>query len=291
MSARKEVTMTNATGSRSAPTTWGSDFFGTLNELPPEPVGLIAGVLEAMRTEPAFQAARRAVLADLCLGAGARVLDAGCGTGAALPDLLDMAGPEVEVVGVDPTEAFLARARERANGLGAKARYEPADVRALPHPDRSFDAAFCDKVLLHVGPAGAVLSELVRVTRPGGRIGAVEWVPAFALATGRPELAAALNDALRGAVYDFMVGPNLARHFRAAGLREVRTGVHLAHARSLADHPFWRTFLLDQLPLFVHAGLVGEEQAKALTSDLEELDQEGVFAASCVIWTAVGTRG
>jgi SAM-dependent methyltransferase len=283
--------MSDTTLTRPDPTTWGSDFFGTLNELPPEPLELVAGVLEAMRTEPAFRDARRAVLTGLGLEAGARVLDAGCGTGAALSDLVEVGGPELEVTGVDPTEAFLDRARERAKGLGVKVSYEPGDVRALPHPDGSFDATFCDKVLLHVGPAQAVLSELVRVTRPGGRIGAVEWVPAFALATGRPELAAALNDALRGAVYDFMVGPNLARHFRAAGVRDVRIGAHLAQSHSLTEHPFWRAFLLDQLPLFVHAGLLGEEQARALTSDLEELDRQGVFAASCVIWTAVGTRG
>src|SRR4051794_14030929 len=71
---------------------WGADFFGTLNELPSEPVDAIAQVLEAMRTEPAFQGARKSMLADLQVGPGGLVVDAGCGTGAALPDILEVVG-------------------------------------------------------------------------------------------------------------------------------------------------------------------------------------------------------
>jgi SAM-dependent methyltransferase len=267
---------------------WGSDFFGTLNELPPEPVGLLARVLEAMGTEPAFQGARRAVLKGLRLGPGARVLDAGCGTGVALPDLL-AAGPGVRVDGVDPTAAFIELARARAARLGAAAGYEVGDIRALPYPDGAFDGAFCEKVLLHVGPARAALGELVRVTRPGGRVGAVEWCPFFGL-SARGELAAAFNDGLRRAVYDYWVGPNLARHLAAAGLVEVETFLYVGQARSLGAHPFWRAFLLEQLPLFAHAGLIPEAAAGELAAELEGLDRQGLFWASFTVFGAVGTR-
>jgi ubiquinone/menaquinone biosynthesis C-methylase UbiE len=270
--------------------TWGSDFFGTLNSLPPEPVALIAQVLEAMRTEPAFRSARWDMLSALELQPGARVLDAGCGTGAALPDLLELAGQTVQVDGIDPTEAFIRLARERASQLGSTAHYELGDIRALPYPDRTFDASFCDKVLLHVGPADAAIAELVRVTRPGGRIGAVEWCPFFVLSTSRPELVTSLNDALCQAVYDFMVSGNLGRLFDDAGLVQVQTRAYLAHTGSLTEHPFWRAFLIDQLPLFVHAGLVPEAVGKELAADLEALDRRGVFSASCLIATVVGTK-
>jgi ubiquinone/menaquinone biosynthesis C-methylase UbiE len=269
---------------------WGSDFFGTLNTLPPETVALVAGVLEAMATEPTFQRARREMLADLHLRPTARVLDAGCGTGAALPDLLEVGGRELEITGVDPTDAFLERARQRANELGARACFESGDIRALPVADGSVDAAYCDKVLLHVGPASAALGEMVRATRPGGRIGAVEWFPVFCLATSRPELAAALNDALRRAVYDVMVSANLARHFREAGLTDVTTRTYVAHASRLDEHPFWKAFLVDQLPLFAHAGLISEEEAGALAADLEDLDCRGVFSAAAIVRSGVGTR-
>src|SRR5579884_3048958 len=79
----EEVSMSTIQASPSEQRTWGSDFFGTLNTLPPEPVALIAQVLEAMRTQPAFQRARRTMLAGLRLSPGMHVLDAGAGTGAA----------------------------------------------------------------------------------------------------------------------------------------------------------------------------------------------------------------
>jgi len=270
---------------------WGSDFFGTLNTLPPEPVNLLARVLEAMRTEPAFHEARRAMLADLGVRAGARVLEAGCGTGAALPDLLDLADRQVEVTGIDPTEAFIELARQRAAELGCStARYDVGDARALPYPEAAFGAAFCEKLLLHVGPAETVLAELVRAVEPDGRVGALEWLPVFAISTSRPEIAAALNDALRQAVYDFMVSANLARHFQAVGLVEIKTRAYLAYARRLDAHPFWRAFLIDQAPMFAHAGLISESQQHALVEDLERLDRQGVFTACCVVHTAVGTK-
>jgi ubiquinone/menaquinone biosynthesis C-methylase UbiE len=270
---------------------WRSDFFGGLNQMPPEPVGLIAQVLEAMATEPAFHTARRALFRDLGLGPGSRVLEGGCGTGAALPDLLETVGASGRIVGTDVTEAFLAQARERAGRLGAKnAEYLSADVRALPQEDGAFDAAFCDKVLLHVGPPRAVLGELVRVTRPGGRVGALEWQPHFTLSTTRPELEAKFNGVFRAAVCDFQACPNLGRYLREAGLRDVVTRAYLAHAHSLDEHPFWRRFLVDHVPLFVHAGLLAEEDGQALVRDLEDLDRKGAFFASFVIRTAVGTR-
>jgi ubiquinone/menaquinone biosynthesis C-methylase UbiE len=279
--------MTSTTDTDRSP--WGADFFGALATMPTDAVDLIAGVLEAMRTQPAFREARRFVISQLGLAAGATVLEAGCGTGCSLPDVMEVAG-DVRLTGVDPTDAFLERARTRATELGGSATYENADARALPFDDASFDASFCDKLLLHVGPATAVLGEMARVTRPGGRVGVVEWCPTFCLSTSRPELASALNEGLRRAVYDHGVAPNLARHLDAAGLREIRTSTHLATARSLSDHPFWRAFLLDQLPMFVHGGVLGADEADALAADLGALDRRGLLWAAVTVFAATGTR-
>ena len=148
---------------------WGSDFFGTLNQLPPEPVAGIGGILEAMNGLPAFRDARQWMLRHLGLSPGSAVLEGGCGTGVALADLLEIVGPMGRVAGVDPTESFITTARVRATEAGAtQARYEVGDIRTLPFADGTFDAAFCDKVLIHAGPAAVALAELARVTRPGG---------------------------------------------------------------------------------------------------------------------------
>src|SRR5260370_27608871 len=63
----------------SSATSWGSGFFGTLNDMPPEPVAAIGGILEAMRTEPAFQEARQTMLRDLVLPRRGHLLPGGWG--------------------------------------------------------------------------------------------------------------------------------------------------------------------------------------------------------------------
>jgi ubiquinone/menaquinone biosynthesis C-methylase UbiE len=270
---------------------WGADFFGDLNAMPPEAAAGIIPILEAMGTEPAYREARRTLLADFGLAPNASVIEAGCGTGAALPDLLEVLGRSGHIEGVDPTNAFIEAAKQRAASLGAQAAsYKTGDIRALPQGDNTFDAAFCDKVLIHAGPAGAALSEMVRVTKRGGHVGAIEWMPYFVLSSTRPELVARYNGMLRQAVYDYGVSANLAQHFHRAGLVDVSTRAFLAHAGSLGEHPFWRSFLLDQMPMFVHAGLLTAEEGDGLVSDLLMLDARGEFSASFVIQTAVGTK-
>lgn len=252
---------------------WGADFFGTLNQLPTEPVMGIGGILEAMGTLPAFRDARRWMLRELRLAPGAAVLEGGCGTGVALPDLLEV----------------VAAARTRAAQAGAaNTRYDIGDIRALPFADGAFDGAFCDKVLIHAGPPVAALGELARVAR-GGRVGAVEWLPCFALSTTHPELAVAFNAIFRTSLYDYGVSANLTRHLHAAGLADVRGEAFLAHTDSLDAHPFWRAFIIGQLPMFGHAGLIAPEVADALRDDLEGLEARGEFSASFIVRAAVGT--
>lgn len=93
-----------------------------------------------------------------------RTLDVGTGAGALA---LALAPHVAEVVGVDVEPELLARARERAP---ANATFQEADATRLPFPDASFDLAGTLKTLHHVHRPELAVAELVRVTRPGGRI-------------------------------------------------------------------------------------------------------------------------
>ncbi|MGZ8687910.1 MAG: class I SAM-dependent methyltransferase [Gaiellaceae bacterium] len=93
-----------------------------------------------------------------------RALDAGCGTGA----LAYALAPRVaEVIGVDPSPAFLEAARQ---GAPPNCTFIEADATALPFDYGAFDLSGCLRVLHHVRRPELVVSELARVTRPGGRI-------------------------------------------------------------------------------------------------------------------------
>jgi len=106
--------------------------------------------------------------------AGERVLDIGAGTGnAAVPAALAGA----TVTASDLTPELLDEGRRSAEALGLVIDWEVADAEALPYADASYDVTLsCVGVMFapHHRPAA---DELVRVTRPGGRIGLLNWTP------------------------------------------------------------------------------------------------------------------
>jgi ubiquinone/menaquinone biosynthesis C-methylase UbiE len=111
---------------------------------------------------PAYAAA----VAELGLREGDRVLDAGCGTGRALPPLRAAVGPSGEVLGADLTPAML-EAAVRA-GRDRDGQLLLADVAALPLRSRSLDAVFGAGLISHLPRPAENLRELARVVRPGG---------------------------------------------------------------------------------------------------------------------------
>jgi ubiquinone/menaquinone biosynthesis C-methylase UbiE len=114
-----------------------------------------------------------------------RALDSGTGAGALA---LALANHVAEVVGVDVEPELLARARERAP---ANATFEEADATRLPFPDACFDLAGTLRTLHHVHRPEVAIAELVRVTRPGGRLIVIDQLapldPLEALAVDRFE--------------------------------------------------------------------------------------------------------
>jgi SAM-dependent methyltransferase len=108
------------------------------------------------------------------LRAGERVLDVACGNGNAA---LAAARRFCPVVGVDYVPALLERARQRAQAEGLEASFQEADAEALPFPDASFDVVLSTCGAMFAPDQEQTAAELLRVCRPGGRIGMVNWVP------------------------------------------------------------------------------------------------------------------
>jgi ubiquinone/menaquinone biosynthesis C-methylase UbiE len=106
--------------------------------------------------------------------AGNRILDVGCGTGSVELRLSRLRVPQISLIGIDRLveRAIIAgRSTDRHN---LRASFSAADACHLPFPNGTFDSTFCVAVLQHVGDAAEALREFARVTRPNGRILAVE---------------------------------------------------------------------------------------------------------------------
>lgn len=107
----------------------------------------------------------------LGVGPARRWLDVGCGTGALSGAILECSSPTL-VIGIDPSEGFLAKANERFRGNVELHRATTTDI---PIADASVDATVSALVLNFVPDALAALQEMSRVTVHGGTIGAYVW--------------------------------------------------------------------------------------------------------------------
>lgn len=125
---------------------------------------------------PAYAAA----VVGLGLREGDRVLDAGCGTGRALPPLRAAVGPSGVVLGADLTPAML-QAAVRA-GRDRDGQLLLADVAALPLRAESLDAVFGAGLISHLPDPAENLRELARVVRPGGTLALFHPIGRAALA-------------------------------------------------------------------------------------------------------------
>ncbi|MFF9090526.1 class I SAM-dependent methyltransferase [Streptomyces sp. NPDC014991] len=125
---------------------------------------------------PAYAAA----VAGLGLREGARVLDAGCGTGRALPHLRAAVGRSGVVLGADLTPAML-QAAVRA-GRDRDGRLLLADVAALPLRPGCLDAVFAAGLIAHLPHPADNLRELARVVKSGGTLALFHPIGRAALA-------------------------------------------------------------------------------------------------------------
>ena len=106
--------------------------------------------------------------------AGQRVLDVAAGNGNVA---LAAARRWCDVVATDYVPALLERARLRATADGLELRVQEADAEALPFADASFDVVVSTFGVMFTADHDRAAGELLRVCRPGGRIGMANWTP------------------------------------------------------------------------------------------------------------------
>jgi SAM-dependent methyltransferase len=194
-------------------------------------------------------------LAWLGIPSGRRWLDVGCGTGALCAAILDHCAPS-SVTGVEPSEGFLANAT--AN-LAGRATLHQGNATAIPLGDASVDVVVSGLVLNFVPDTRAAMTEMARVTAPGGTIAAYVWDYA-----GRMELmrlfwdaavaldpdAAKLDEGLR---FPLCGAEALANLFAGAGLHDVAVKPIDVPTPFASFDDYWQPFLGGQGPAPAYA--------------------------------------
>ncbi len=196
----------------------------------------------------------RAELDRLPLPSAARVLDAGCGSGRTLQELVDYG----DVSGIELNTEAAALARGRALG-----DVEVGRLEELPWEDATFDLITCLDVIEHVPDDTAALAELLRVCRPGGWL--LVTVPAYQALWSRHDEAnhhyrrysrAALRAAAGAAGWQLQrmssFNSLLLAPAAAVRLAQRRLGTHNGYTNDLDLGPAWLNDVLER-PLALEA--------------------------------------
>src|SRR5262249_24087233 len=146
-------------------------------------------------------------------------------------DVVDMASRMPRggaAVGVDASEAMITEARRRHGEArtgdrgGARIAVRPGGALGPPYADPTVGGCRGGTVLQHRRDAGGAVQEMVRVSRPGGRVGALEFDEGGWLLDHPDQPATrAILDAYADSMACGWMGRQLPRMFREAGLTEV----------------------------------------------------------------------
>ena len=239
--------------------------------------GELAHCLDYLNSLAFFRDYKEASWEALRIGEGARILDVACGTGF---DVIEMARrhPRSQIVGVDRSQSFLDIARAKAAALPNVA-FAREEADRLGFEDDSFDGVRIDRSLQHIASPQAVIDEMIRVTRPGGRIVACEpdW-GTFFVYNGDLETGETLAGFWRRSFVNPYVGRQLAALIGSRGVTDLACRVHALALTRLdeADVVFDLARLCRNC---VAAGALPETQARGWWTDCEAASKAGTFLA------------
>jgi len=128
---------------------------------------LLAPAYDRLWSRPSM---REGLVEMLSLQPGQRVLETGVGTGINLPLLSLRLGPHGYISGIDISPRMLERARRRAKSLPTPVELRMGNASRLPYPDAHFDAVLHFGGINFFSDRPSAVREMLRVTRPGGRI-------------------------------------------------------------------------------------------------------------------------
>jgi SAM-dependent methyltransferase len=248
----------------------------------------IIPILEGRGASPGYRSMVRTVVDAIAPRPGERILEVGCGSGAMIRWIGEYTRRAHAMTGLDINRYLLreAEALVQRAGLQDVIALKEGNGEAIPFDAHSFDATL-SLTVMEEGDADRMLAELVRVTRPGGRIGVVvrgEDCPALLTVPLRPDLHAKAVRALpTGAVDGGCADGSLYRRFHAAGLADIRKLPQFA----VYDDP------LAVMPQYYQSrilGAVSSEEADEWRAAVAQADARGAFILAIPHHCAVGTK-
>jgi len=238
----------------------------------------------------------RAFIDWLALPSGMHWLDLGCGTGALSETILAQAAP-ASVVGVDPSEGFIAHARRAITD--PRASFHTGDALRLPPLSRPLQAAVSGLVLNFIPDPLAALQALFQVLRPGGTLAVYVWDYAEGMQMLRYfwDSAAALDPRARdldeGVRFPLCRPEALTALFRRTGLSGVEVNSLEVTTPFAGFDDYWQPFLGGQGPAPGYVSQLPPAARDALEVHLRAtlpIRADGSFTLGARAWAVRGRR-
>lgn len=230
---------------------------------------------------------RRLALDMLDVQAGSHVLDVGCGSGNAVREVAERAGPTGKVVGLDRSAVMIAEARKRLSTSAAPVEFLQGDVFNMDFLDQSFDRVRADRVFIHLKKPASALTEMVRVLKPDGRVAVCDYdLDTLYLDSRYEDITQKISRFSTKLLRNPGVGKTLPRLFREAGLVDVEcmprvVRIDWALAYKLIDDLFRKPGV---------SFLFRRGRMEAWWRDLIDANEAGHFHAGLSVFTVVGRK-
>jgi ubiquinone/menaquinone biosynthesis C-methylase UbiE len=236
-----------------------------------------AFVLDQMAVRPAVRTLKSWAFDQLAPTAGETAVDVGSGTG---EDVVALHEAGARAIGVEPSRGLRAEAVRRA--AGADVAYVDGHAEALPFEDESVDVLRSERVLQHVDDPAAVVKELARVLRPGGRVALIDtdWGTAI-IHPADPDVLRRMVDYFLGQTANPFSGRQLRGLLAEAGLEITgETAATWLEPQEGARQGFVGMMQMTSL----QAGVITAEEAEAFARTLGEAADRGAFHMSLTMY-------
>ena len=220
---------------------------------------------------------------------GQRALDVGCGPGTLTARLVERLGTD-GVAAIDPSDSFVAATQARFPGLDVRSGV----AERLPYPDDSFDLAVAQLVVHFMSDPVAGLTEMARVTGPGGVVAACVWdhagdagpLAAFWRAVHDIDPDAPGEADLAGTREG-----HLAQLFGEAGLQDVEPATLSVRVRFATFEDWWQPFTLGVGPAGGYVAALDDEGRDVLRARCAQLLPDAPFEISASAWSVRARPG
>lgn len=245
--------------------------------------------LDALAASPFWRGIKDQLSVLLTLQAGDRVLDVGCGTGDDVRDLARLVDPGGWAVGVDRSSGLIAEARRRHAGSGLPLEFHLADAATLDFADDSFDACRAERVLQHVPFPEGCVAEMVRVTRSGGRVAAVEPDYGSLVVDGSDAgLTTRILAARREHFVSGRIGGQLPGLFKRHRLDELLVQLRFLVVTQLSEAE--RLIIRKYATGAVAVGAISESEAERWLADLEQASTRERYRHAVAVFLVCGRK-